>query len=1024
MSMFRNLLMQRKDWSGKPADWADIRKDCPANSIALYVGELGSNYIIKDGRLTWANPNIYLQSTDNSDTYIDSGLKSQTFSKIECDFQRVSDGISCFFGGRQAANNNETDWRYIIDSYRYKFVNGSTTYNAYNQASNFNKHKMVYENGSVFLDGTEIISNIQQISFEGTRNIYLFANNNNGAVQTEAKKACKLYNVKFYVDGTLVRHFVPVPSGLVIGDFTCPSDGMFDIVEQQFYANASTGTFTYGKDSVTNDYDNLGFTATCTGGYNVFIDGTQYGSTYASGSQCNITWSTSGITTGDDITTPSALKAHKIWISPATEGNNITNFSCSRVAASGTEQQGVLWAHFNLSNSIKVSLSAYDYVNQKLEAITSKNNILHLSDLALFAYNCPSLTYCSVINCDNNQVTIGTSFTSCGNIKEITIKNAIAKYDFSWIFNNCGLLKKITFKNVDTLNAVNFSRCFNGCLNLKKLPEGLRFDNAQDMVDFLTYAAELENTVLDVSTATRLKKIGCYGNSTYFMGSLKGLTVSNQAPFDASTPPQINVSYTGMNRNALVTLFNDLPTVSAGQIINITACTGSEDLSAQEVAIATNKGWTVTGGPDFETYYAYTDNDNSVYSKQTPISAGTFTLQNATNSGFTELERGIYEGNASNKIVINDVPDWANINTWSIIQKVKFDISKVSVLIGSASNKSPILSRGTNGKLTFYPYSSTGNISSNTLDLNVWYYIKTYFTGIAYKVDVSTTGAFNGEEINYFDIESSSKVSSTAKIWFGNNSYNTSENLGGYIDMSASSITLDGVTTSFGVITGVSTLYNSSLQALSPQPSYDVFRVGLTPLISTVGTLTDNSGVYSGFSNSNYFLTKSITLGSSWNIIVKITTPSELTTTQYILGREKYFDLYLKNNLLSTDVGNGSSWTATSQTGTTELQPNTDYFIKYEKASENYNIYLSTTQTFSDTPEITLSSTNFNSILRLPIGRIVAASTSLKTWSGSIDMLNSCVTIDGVAYPFYNAIEYITINNSDYVRTPANDLLG
>ena len=348
-----------------------------------------------------------------------------------------------------------------------------------------------------------------------------------------------------------------------------------------------------------SQYDNLGFSVTCTGGYNVYIDGVQYGSTYASGAQCSITWSTSGITTGDDITTPSALKAHKIWVEPATEGDNITNFTIKRVAASGTEQQGVLWAHFNLNNSIKVSLSGYNQVNQILQAITSKNNILHASDLALFAYNCPSLTYCTVINCDNNQVTIGTSFPSCSNIKQISIKNATAKQDFSYTFNNCLLLEKVSFKNVDTSGATNFNHAFNSCLRLKNLPEGLRFDNAQYMTNFLVSARYLNDTVLDVSSATKLKIIGCYGTNDRFMSGFKGLRVSDEAPFDNATAPQINVCYTGMDRNALVQLFNDLPTVTGGQIINITGCTGASNLTGNDMDIAINKGWTITGSRDY-----------------------------------------------------------------------------------------------------------------------------------------------------------------------------------------------------------------------------------------------------------------------------------------------------------------------------------------------------------------------------------------------------------------------------------------
>jgi hypothetical protein len=46
----------------------------------------------------------------------------------------------------------------------------------------------------------------------------------------------------------LVRHFVPVPCGLKIGDFVVPENGMWDIVEQKFYGNDGTGEFIYGVD--------------------------------------------------------------------------------------------------------------------------------------------------------------------------------------------------------------------------------------------------------------------------------------------------------------------------------------------------------------------------------------------------------------------------------------------------------------------------------------------------------------------------------------------------------------------------------------------------------------------------------------------------------------------------------------------------------------------------------------------------------------------------------------------------------
>lgn len=60
--------------------------------------------------------------------------------------------------------------------------------------------------------------------------------------------AMYIYSTKIYEDDVLIHHFVPVPSGLKIGDFIVPENGMWDIVEQKFYGNMGTGEFIYGID--------------------------------------------------------------------------------------------------------------------------------------------------------------------------------------------------------------------------------------------------------------------------------------------------------------------------------------------------------------------------------------------------------------------------------------------------------------------------------------------------------------------------------------------------------------------------------------------------------------------------------------------------------------------------------------------------------------------------------------------------------------------------------------------------------
>ena len=326
-----------------------------------------------------------------------------------------------------------------------------------------------------------------------------------------------------------------------------------------------------GVKSDYSAYDNLGFTATVSnsGQYKVYIDETLYG-TYNSGAQCSITWSNYTATVGESITTPEALTAHKIWIEPETAGNNITAFRCQRVAASGSEDQGVLWEHFNLTNSINIyelncsgNLGTYIYANKQIVACTAKNNIINASGFSFAFLRCGELTYIPNIITDS----IYMSFANCVKLKQINIKGTLPS-NASYVLYNCRALEKVTFDKID------FSQC-------------------ENLVDFLTNANKFKDTVLNMTTAIGLKKVGCYGSSTYFMTGLKGLRASSAAPFTGSAP-QINVSYTGLDSQALVQLFNDLPTVNAGQIINVVGTTGAGDLTAEDEAIATEKGWTIT----------------------------------------------------------------------------------------------------------------------------------------------------------------------------------------------------------------------------------------------------------------------------------------------------------------------------------------------------------------------------------------------------------------------------------------------
>lgn len=164
--------------------------------------------------------------------------------------------------------------------------------------------------------------------------------------------------------------------------------------------------------------------------------------------------------------------------------------------------------------------------------------------------------------------------------------------------------------------------------------------------------------------------------------------------------------------------------------------------------------------------------------------------------------------------------------------------------------------------------------------------------------------------------------------------------------------------------------------------------------VNIVGSLANTDGVLSGFSTSNYCLLPSAfsPSTSSWELVIKITTGIDVSTTQYILGREYYFDLYISGGLIKTDVGNSSAWGVTAQAGITTLQANTTYYIKYVYTGSNYEIYLSTDgNTF--TLEKTISYSTAQSSNTIPIGKIIASS-SLTSFYGSIDLNESYINVN------------------------------
>lgn len=224
------------------------------NAWKIQQDNFSKYYTIVDGKLTWASPDIYLESS--SDNYGGDGVNAKQWIntnyipsqgiEYEIDFTLFTSetsannsyimGTNCF--GLEGHWNNNSNNALIYFNANYTFT-----------MTRNERHKVAVkkqnDNYNFYLDNV-LQTTFTELTITPTRNMYLFALNAYDSGRAAYASYSRIYKYKIWDNGTLLYHFVPVPKGLLIGNFVVPSNGMFDIVEQKFYGNEGTGDFAIG----------------------------------------------------------------------------------------------------------------------------------------------------------------------------------------------------------------------------------------------------------------------------------------------------------------------------------------------------------------------------------------------------------------------------------------------------------------------------------------------------------------------------------------------------------------------------------------------------------------------------------------------------------------------------------------------------------------------------------------------------------------------------------------------------------
>lgn len=188
-------------------------------------------------------------------------------------------------------------------------------------------------------------------------------------------------------------------------------------------------------------------------------------------------------------------------------------------------------------------------------------------------YGCTNLEKILNLSFSLNLYYVSNMFRSCSNLKEAPLFNTGNVTDFSFMFYGCGQLK--TVPQYDTHSGTNFTNMFNSCTRLYKIPL-LDFSNAQNIGSLL-------------GSTTNLTLLGGFKN----LGQGYSTTTS---PSSSNHKLQMNNAPL-ITHDSLMNVINNLYDIASKGVASQSLQIGDINLAkltAEEISVATDKGWTVS----------------------------------------------------------------------------------------------------------------------------------------------------------------------------------------------------------------------------------------------------------------------------------------------------------------------------------------------------------------------------------------------------------------------------------------------
>ena len=278
--------------------------------------------------------------------------------------------------------------------------------------------------------------------------------------------------------------------------------------------------------------------------------------------------------------------------------NKLTSLNLSEFDTSNVTDMSNMFANCKALTSLDVS--GFDtknviYMNGMFRSCSGLTSLdlsgfdtKNVTTMQNMFYGCNKLTSLDLSWFDTSKVTsMGGMFYNCSGLTSLDLSgfdtNKVT--NMGSMFYNCSSLTSLDLSNFDTINVINMNHMFNGCINLTSLNVS-RFNTSKvtDMTNMFQNCRGLTSLDLsgfetrEVTTMTGMFN-GCSGLTS--LDSMQNISVA------------LSLSSTKLDAISLLDVINNLATVTTTQTLTLGA-TLLAKLTEDQIAIAVNKGWTVS----------------------------------------------------------------------------------------------------------------------------------------------------------------------------------------------------------------------------------------------------------------------------------------------------------------------------------------------------------------------------------------------------------------------------------------------